>query len=321
MDGRNAHGQRVSLLNDESENSEYHTLKQLGHPHLLYLPSLSLRSNMPTSTSTPVISPSTPDLIRSQSTDSAPGQSPSPMTPNFHTFPFLSDSRRTGSPFSVSSTSSVHRYKEAYLTYPSLSSNQSPQQSVTSGVVPLPVESSVSNLSSLPLPDEQQQSQSLQKPLTGKKNSYPCPLAKQLGCTDLFTTSGHAARHAKKHTGKKDALCPECNKAFTRKDNMEQHRRTHRTGRSSARSGGSARVRSKIRQQQAQMKSIPGEAATTLSKCASSDNGSTAESAVTQSSKCKVEPVVVRPMAFKRRDSSSLAPGLETLAIAATDHC
>ncbi|KAF2460825.1 hypothetical protein BDY21DRAFT_261597, partial [Lineolata rhizophorae] len=57
--------------------------------------------------------------------------------------------------------------------------------------------------------------------------SYPCPLAKQFGCSDFFTTSGHAARHAKKHTGKKDAFCPECGKAFTRKDNMEQHRRTH----------------------------------------------------------------------------------------------
>lgn len=65
-----------------------------------------------------------------------------------------------------------------------------------------------------------------------KKNSYPCPMAKQYQCTDYFTTSGHAARHAKKHTGKKDAYCPECNKAFTRKDNMEQHRRTHQSGRS-----------------------------------------------------------------------------------------
>jgi hypothetical protein len=65
-----------------------------------------------------------------------------------------------------------------------------------------------------------------------KKNSYPCPMAKQFQCSDYFTTSGHAARHAKKHTGKKDAYCPECNKAFTRKDNMEQHRRTHQSGRS-----------------------------------------------------------------------------------------
>jgi hypothetical protein len=70
-----------------------------------------------------------------------------------------------------------------------------------------------------------------------KKNSYPCPMAKQFGCNDFFTTSGHAARHAKKHTGKKDAFCPECNKAFTRKDNMEQHRRTHQSGRNAAKGG------------------------------------------------------------------------------------
>jgi hypothetical protein len=71
-----------------------------------------------------------------------------------------------------------------------------------------------------------------------KKNSYPCPLAKQYNCQDHFTTSGHAARHAKKHTGKKDAFCPECNKAFTRKDNMEQHRRTHQNGRNATKSTG-----------------------------------------------------------------------------------
>jgi hypothetical protein len=73
----------------------------------------------------------------------------------------------------------------------------------------------------------------------GKKNQYPCPLAKQYNCSDYFTTSGHAARHAKKHTGKKDAFCPECNKAFTRKDNMEQHRRTHQNGRNSSSKGAS----------------------------------------------------------------------------------
>lgn len=73
-----------------------------------------------------------------------------------------------------------------------------------------------------------------------KKNSYPCPMAKQFGCTDFFTTSGHAARHAKKHTGKKDAFCPECNKAFTRKDNMEQHRRTHQNGRGNPRTANAS---------------------------------------------------------------------------------
>lgn len=64
---------------------------------------------------------------------------------------------------------------------------------------------------------------------TGRKNKYPCPYAASHGCTATFTTSGHAARHGKKHTGEKSVHCPICNKAFTRKDNMKQHIRTHRT--------------------------------------------------------------------------------------------
>lgn len=64
---------------------------------------------------------------------------------------------------------------------------------------------------------------------TGRKNKYPCPYAASHGCSSTFTTSGHAARHSKKHTGEKSVHCPICNKAFTRKDNMKQHIRTHRT--------------------------------------------------------------------------------------------
>ncbi|KAJ5562026.1 hypothetical protein N7535_003511 [Penicillium sp. DV-2018c] len=64
---------------------------------------------------------------------------------------------------------------------------------------------------------------------TGRKNKYPCPYAASHGCSATFTTSGHAARHGKKHTGEKSVHCPICNKSFTRKDNMKQHIRTHRT--------------------------------------------------------------------------------------------
>ncbi|KAJ5086471.1 hypothetical protein NUU61_007778 [Penicillium alfredii] len=62
-----------------------------------------------------------------------------------------------------------------------------------------------------------------------RKNKYPCPYAASHDCSATFTTSGHAARHGKKHTGEKSVHCPICNKAFTRKDNMKQHIRTHRT--------------------------------------------------------------------------------------------
>lgn len=70
-----------------------------------------------------------------------------------------------------------------------------------------------------------------------KKKSYPCPMAKQLGCNGFFTTSDHATRHAKKHTGERSALCPECNRAFIRKDSMEQHRRVHQYGRNAVKGG------------------------------------------------------------------------------------
>ena len=60
------------------------------------------------------------------------------------------------------------------------------------------------------------------------KKKYPCPHAVKYNCSDTFTTSGHAARHGKKHTGEKNIHCPVCDKAFTRKDNMKQHERTHR---------------------------------------------------------------------------------------------
>lgn len=70
-----------------------------------------------------------------------------------------------------------------------------------------------------------------------RKNKYPCPYAASHSCTATFTTSGHAARHGKKHTGEKSVHCPICNKAFTRKDNMKQHIRTHRTHSEDSQSG------------------------------------------------------------------------------------
>ncbi|KAJ6103014.1 hypothetical protein N7486_005441 [Penicillium sp. IBT 16267x] len=78
-------------------------------------------------------------------------------------------------------------------------------------------------------PSENKSSQGAGIRGTGRKNKYPCPYASSHGCSATFTTSGHAARHGKKHTGEKSVHCPICNKAFTRKDNMKQHIRTHRT--------------------------------------------------------------------------------------------
>ncbi|KAL2872081.1 C2H2-type zinc finger protein [Aspergillus lucknowensis] len=78
-------------------------------------------------------------------------------------------------------------------------------------------------------------------PKPARKNKYPCPFAASHACTATFTTSGHAARHGKKHTGEKSVHCPICNKAFTRKDNMKQHIRTHRTHSDDMSSSGTQR--------------------------------------------------------------------------------
>lgn len=78
-----------------------------------------------------------------------------------------------------------------------------------------------------------------------KKNKYPCPYAQSHNCQATFTTSGHAARHGKKHTGEKGVHCPICNKAFTRKDNMKQHERTHKNSTTAASSSDDSARRSK----------------------------------------------------------------------------
>lgn len=91
----------------------------------------------------------------------------------------------------------------------------------------LSANNSISSASSAPQPHPMANAatQQQQQP---KKNKYPCPYAQSHNCSATFTTSGHAARHGKKHTGEKGVHCPICNKAFTRKDNMKQHERTHK---------------------------------------------------------------------------------------------
>jgi len=225
MDGTNSAGRKISLLNDHDPP---HHLVRLHS----YAPSLGSRTSSYTTSNyatSSIGSPPTPQLVRSHSSDSMDNQTPSPITPDF------SIDNSLGSPqFSHSGFFNTRHHqsqppqpahKDMDASFPVMSMAYHPAQAHASYYVqqqqPAPAPTQ-------PADTQTASSVSASRP---KKNQYPCPLAKQENCHDFFTTSGHAARHSKKHTGRKDAICPECNKAFTRKDNMEQHRRTHKGGR------------------------------------------------------------------------------------------
>jgi hypothetical protein len=213
-------------------------------------------------TSTPSLSPQTPPLTRSDSSDSRVFGTPSPLTPAQHSFHHRQpshDQQQAQQYFLVQ-----HRYGK--MDDPAMTMYPPPDQSnlnMPANPYAMPAQMPAAPPVQQPgvMPMQQQQlyrashspssepsrvstvsaaSNNNARPVVPKKNQYPCPLSKQFNCADYFTTSGHAARHAKKHTGKKDAFCPECNKAFTRKDNMEQHRRTHQNGRGASRTSGSS---------------------------------------------------------------------------------
>jgi hypothetical protein len=228
MDGTNSAGRKVSLLNDHE------------HEPPKYLPRLnsfapSLRSRTSSYDSSSIGSPPTPQLVRSHSSDSNSMETPSPITPEF------AFDAQDHSDFAQ--TSFFPQQKEIYPSmHPSIS-GPLPFHSPHAAHAAYYAQQHVSDNAAAP----QVTPQANGRP---KKNQYPCPMAKTIGCKDHFTTSGHAARHAKKHTGKKDAICPECNKAFTRKDNMEQHRRTHQSGRAASKASDRESKKIKLRTQQ-----------------------------------------------------------------------
>ena len=118
-----------------------------------------------------------------------------------------------------------------------------PTQADQSGL-PTPVSShSTSTTTSVPPPAAASNPSPTSNAPAPKKNKYPCPYAQSHNCLATFTTSGHAARHGKKHTGEKGVHCPICNKAFTRKDNMKQHERTHKSSGSGSNSDESSNPR------------------------------------------------------------------------------
>lgn len=244
MDGRNCTGRTISLLNDSGSGSSRHLTAAVDAKRARSSQPFPATASTSSSLSSPTFSPQlTPDLVRTNSDYSTTTcATPSPLTPNalprarhpqhqqyflasHHPQPKMDDPNASLYP-PIPNADPSGMMPSPYAMPP-----QVPQQ-----FQHMPLQYRPTDSPSVEPPHIATLSAPAASKSQGKKNQYPCPMAKQIGCTDFFTTSGHAARHAKKHTGKKDAYCPECNKAFTRKDNMEQHRRTHQNGRGASRS-------------------------------------------------------------------------------------
>jgi Zinc finger, C2H2 type len=235
----------------------------------------------------PTQTPSTPPLLRLNSTSSKSSSStmdsPSPKTPVYTYDPQLIapydpilrqdttsylPSPSTGTPL-MDTMMVIAPSSDQLLAYQAKSTNSAmpsnypglPLSPTDGQRAPTPSSSSKSN--------SQPQASNSATGSPVKKNKYPCPYASSHHCTATFTTSGHAARHGKKHTGEKGVHCPVCNKAFTRKDNMKQHERTHKSSVSGSNSddtyhkrskGAASKDSAKVKQVVAEVTQLPNEA-------------------------------------------------------------
>lgn len=210
--------------------------------------------------------PSTPPLSRLNSTSSKASSStmdsPSPQTPVYNydpqlVAPYDSILRQDSSAYLPSPSSTITPLidnmmivapsQDHILSYQPKSSHPSMPSNYQGPPIP-----PVADGPQFPPPPASKSTTQVQQahsapanPSTPKKNKYPCLYASSHHCSATFTTSGHAARHGKKHTGEKGVHCPVCNKAFTRKDNMKQHERTHKGSASGSNSDDTNSKRSK----------------------------------------------------------------------------
>lgn len=252
MDGRNSNGSTVSLLNSDVAplaTKAQHQLPPIAAHHSYHHSHHHHRAHSRASSraSTPSYSPQTPELVRSNSSDSSRVfGSPSPLTPAHSAHGFqprpqhhAATSSTAAHPHSQHGAQQYfivqHRYGK--MDDPALSMSMYPPPDAPNLATPsayampaaqMPVQQmQVAPPVQHPVPQQMYRSSNSPssepsrvstvsaasngaRPVAPKKNQYPCPLSKQFNCSDHFTTSGHAARHAKKHTGKKDAYCPEC---------------------------------------------------------------------------------------------------------------
>lgn len=255
MDVRNQSRERIfSILNDNDCPSFVFRQRRSPSPGpqspRSERPSLFRQSQYKRTSSFSSTSSSSPPLLRydstsSKSSSSSMDSSPSPITPayNFGDPNVLSYDNvlRQDLVGYMPSPTTITPFMEASLMigpnvtdqYQSKMMQQPPP--VQYPILPAPNRAEITQLPT-PASSNHSATASMNKtspetssgPPAGKKNKYPCPYSQSHNCSATFTTSGHAARHGKKHTGEKGVHCPICNKAFTRKDNMKQHERTHK---------------------------------------------------------------------------------------------
>ncbi|KAI9882212.1 MAG: hypothetical protein M1823_006041 [Watsoniomyces obsoletus] len=207
INGRDAYGRPISLLNEQQSQQPLQSWESCWSV---------------ASASSPDSFLATPDLWRSsscssrQTTDDSSPATPAdgnhspasivvlPAALNVHP-PLLPKHMIKKEEHSSTSTNAQHQQHDSSKA---VIASVNPSSSV-----PTSPSSSVATVSTKPMPKK-----------------YPCQFADTLDCREMFTTSGHASRHAKRHTGEKNVPCPRCPKRFARKDNMKQHLKTHEEG-------------------------------------------------------------------------------------------
>lgn len=201
MHARDATGRQVSLLNDDYQHDALP--QRLSYRTASHAVSQPFPTPFARSTSS---SPTTPELLRSDSYDSQMSNEPvSPLTPAYDYSRVYAVAGDVCSPY------------EEYMVDAHSYNNGAKRPSTFSD----------SRASSYE--DDTAASPTATAPSERSSKRYPCRYRDSHGCEKTFTTSGHASRHSKIHTAEKAVPCthPGCSKKFTRADNMKQHLETH----------------------------------------------------------------------------------------------
>jgi uncharacterized Zn-finger protein len=222
----NASGAKISLLQDSQPSTPITAIHILPQLHTSYLPQQWDSAPVSSDDSdAPPLSPdqSRPKIGHSSSISSiSSGPQNGPLTPRssssplfaHNTLPWGMDRKDSRMSFSQMSTSSAmsrpfDRVQTPEQIRPSIDIHKFQQREQNERRVGQVQERSKANRAI--------------DPITGKRR-FICP---KEDCGKSFTTSGHLARHNRVHTGEKPAYCQICNRHFGRKDNMEQHKKTH----------------------------------------------------------------------------------------------